>query len=309
MERFLPHSKVYSRASSMISNLKLFFKFCKIFGLIPVKNISLELPFQLKVTLINFETLVFLSLKWLIYLTFFAKFLSSDSTFLTVLLSSVTLIYDISLLLHLKRFFSCLAALEKFENLHIIRFESSKRTQIKWLGFILLATFLNFLVRSVSSDSIGFEEIVSQIIFVFVTFPTVSIPVTFIAMCTLLTQFFRSLDETCKQFYETLMNSNIFCLHSEDINLNKMESLRLAHSMLCESVLEFIRFFDFPVIIYLFVFFLEIFYFCFLIMFEHQKFHVLHLLKFIFNSLMILGITTKMDFLHYSVSQYIFVIL
>lgn len=291
----------------MFSNLKLFFAFCKIFGLIPVKNIFQEQSSQLKITFLSCETLVFFSFKWLMYFAFLIRFLSSDFFFLTILLSSVALLYDIGQLLHFQKLFNCLVILEKFENLHIIQIEKSKRCQLKWLGFIFLATFLNFLMRLASSESISFEEIIWQIISVFVTFPMVSIPVTFIVLCSILTESLRSLDVTCKQFYETMINSNIFSLHSQTSNLYTMEFLRLAHSMLCDSVLEFIRFFDFPTFFYLLVFFLEIFYTCFLILFKHQKFLVQHLVKFVFNSLMIFCITTKMDFLHNSVSPIHFV--
>lgn len=286
----------------MFSNLKLLFAFCKIFGLIPVKNIFQERSFQMKITLCSCETLILLSFKWLIYFAFFIKFLNSDFFPFTIPLSFIALFYDVGQLLHFQKLFSCLILLQKFENLGIIQIEKSRRYQLKWLGFIFVATLLNFFMRLVCSGSNSSDEISWHIVSIFVTFPTVSIPVSFTVFCIILTRSFQSLDVTCEQFYDTMTNSNIFSLHSQNSILSKMEFLRLAHSILCDSILEFRRFFDFPMFFYLLVFLLEVFYSCFLIMFKHEIFHFYHSLKFIFNFSMILCVTTKMDLLHTSVS-------
>lgn len=292
----------------MFQSLKLFFIFCKIFGLIPIKNICQDDYTRWKITIRSFETYFFLILK-LFILFFFVLYLVEDEykKFHYCLLFVVP-VYDLLQLTNIHKILEFFLIARKFEDLRPTFSATTQQSQCFWLFLLIGVVLYNIVIRLIFMKTIILKEVLMRILLVVIMFPGISIPMSFIAICSEFTKKFRILNETCKRTCDSTVVRKIMYCREWKMRKSNLEigEIRMIHSSLCRASNLFFQLFDFPIALYLFIVVSKTLFKCYLAIVLNEELYDHYLLEYIYDCFLIYFITAKTEYLHDSVIKYFF---
>lgn len=273
--------------------------FFKLFGLLPLQNIRGKSD-RLKVCALSLHTLCCVTIKASILLIYFLMSRHTFSTSHFTLLIG-TFLNEFLQLKFFKEFITFINQVEKFDSMVRNFLIPSNRKKYVWFCVVVGVTVFNISIRLLFKQIINWKSILKKVLFIVIIFPSIMVPMSFIIICDNLTQRLRQLKMICRDVEEQLIPTYVFPVHKSK-NYRSLENIRLAYVQLCKASEKHIRLFDFPMAFYFLAFFLEAFYYCYLITVLNEELHLYHLLRFVYNCCTIYAVTSLTDNLRCEVS-------